>query len=168
MMEALDMTTTQVLDPTRLRRVFGAFPSGVTAVAALVDDAPVGIAASSFTPVSLEPALVSICVAHASRTWSVLRDAPRLGVSILSAGQAHAGRQLGSRGRERFTGLDWRATTDGAVLLEGASGWLDTSIYQQVHAADHDIVVLAVHNLDADYDVGPLVFHGSQFRRLEV
>jgi flavin reductase (DIM6/NTAB) family NADH-FMN oxidoreductase RutF len=168
MMEAIDMTTTQVLDPTRLRRVFGAFPSGVTAVAALVDDAPVGIAASSFTSVSMEPALVSICVAHESRTWSVLRQAPRLGVSILSAGQAHAGRQLGSRGQERFAGLDWRATTDGAVLLDGASGWLDTSIFQQVHAGDHDIVVLAVHNLDADYDVGPLVFHGSQFRRLEL
>jgi flavin reductase (DIM6/NTAB) family NADH-FMN oxidoreductase RutF len=54
------------------------------------------------------------------------------------------------------------------VLLDGASGWLDTSIYQQVHAGDHDIVVLAVHNLDADYDIRPLVFHGSQFRRLEV
>jgi flavin reductase (DIM6/NTAB) family NADH-FMN oxidoreductase RutF len=160
------MTKTDVLDPAQLRRVFGAFPSGVTAVAALVDDAPTGITASSFTSVSLEPALVSICVAHASRTWSLLRQVPRLGVSILSAEQERAGRQLGTRGRERFAGLDWRATTDGAVLLDGASGWLDTSIVQQVRAGDHDIVVLAVHDLDADHDVGPLVFHASQFRRL--
>ena len=156
-----------MLDPTRLRRVFGAFPSGVTAVAALVDDAPVGMTASSFTSVSLEPALVSICVAHSSQTWSVLRHAPRIGVSILSAEQEYAGRQLGGKGRERFAGLDWRATTDGAVFLDGASGWLDTSIVRQVRAGDHHIVVLAVHDLDADHDVRPLVFHASQFRRLE-
>ncbi|MCW2530277.1 MAG: flavin reductase domain protein FMN-binding [Pseudonocardiales bacterium] len=169
------MNQVQVFDPLRLRRVFGAFPSGVTAVAALVDDRPVGMSASSFTSVSLEPALVAICIAHASSTWSVLRRAPRLGVSILSAEQERAGRQLGTpitrdaagRGGDRFAGLDWRATTDGAVLLDGASAWLDTSIEQQVRAGDHDIVVLAVHDLDVDRDVRPLVFHASQFRRLE-
>ena len=161
------MTDSVVFDPTRLRRVFGAFPSGVTAVAALVDGVPVGMSASSFTSVSLEPALVSICVAHSSATWSVLRRASRLGVSILSADQERAGRQLGTRGGDRFAGLDWRATAGSAVFLDGASAWLDTSIEQQVRAGDHDIVVLAVHDLDADHDVGPLVFHASQFRRLK-
>ena len=162
------MITSPVIDPRRLRHVVGAFPSGVTAVAALIDGEPTGMSASSFTSVSLEPALVSICVAHTSTTWSLLRTAPRLGVSILSAAQESAGRQLGRRGADRFAGLDWRATTDGAVLLDGASGWLDTSIEQQIQAGDHDIVVLAVHDLDADHDVRPLVFHASQFRRLEV
>lgn len=157
---------TEVFDPQRLRRVFGAFPSGVTAVAAMVDGAPLGITASSFTSVSLEPALVSICIAHASATWAVLRQAPRLGVSILGAEQERAGRQLATRGIDRFAGLTWRATTDGAVLLEGASGWLETSIEQQVRAGDHDIVVLAVHDLDADHDIHPLVFHASRYRTL--
>jgi hypothetical protein len=53
----------------RLRRVFSAFPSGVTAVSALIDGRPVGIAASSFTSVSLDPPLVSVCIAHSSTTW---------------------------------------------------------------------------------------------------
>ena len=156
----------RVIDASRLRRVFGAFPTGVTAVAAMVGTTPVGIAASSFTSVSLDPALVSVCIAHTSRTWSVLREAPRLGVSILSATQERAGRQLAGRDDDRFAGLDWRTTVDGAVLLEGASGWLDTSIEQQVRAGDHDIVVLAVHDLDADHDIRPLVFHASGFHRL--
>ena len=167
MTRAFEMTRTDVLDPARLRRVFGAFPTGVTAVAALVDGVPVGIAASSFTSVSLEPALVSICVAHSSQTWSLLGRAPRLGVSILSVAQENAGRQLGGRGADRFAGLEWRATIDGAVLLQAASAWLDCSIEQQVRAGDHDIVVLRVHDLDADHDIRPLVFHASQFRRLE-
>jgi flavin reductase (DIM6/NTAB) family NADH-FMN oxidoreductase RutF len=155
-----------VFDPTHLRRVFGAFPSGVAALAALVDGAPVGLAASSFTSVSLEPPLVSVCIAHTSRTWPLLRRAARLGVSILSAGQARAGRQLAGRAADRFADLRWRTTADGAVLLEGASGWLETSVEQQVRAGDHDIVVLRVHDLDADHELSPLIFHASRFRRI--
>jgi flavin reductase (DIM6/NTAB) family NADH-FMN oxidoreductase RutF len=159
--------TSAVIDPARLRRVFGTFPSGVAAVAAIVDGAPVGLAASSFTSVSLDPPLVSVNIAHTSTTWPVLSRAPRLGVSILSAQQELAGRQLAAANADRFAGLKWRQTTDGAVLLDGASGWLDVSIDQQVRAGDHDIVVLLVHDLDADNDIRPLVFHASRFRRLE-
>ena len=52
--------TIQVLNPAQLRRVFGAYPSGVTVVDALIEGAPVGITASSFTSVSLHPPLVSV------------------------------------------------------------------------------------------------------------
>ncbi|KPM50700.1 oxidoreductase [Frankia sp. R43] len=161
------VTAVPALDPTRLRHVFGAFPSGVAAVAALVDGAPVGIAASSFTSVSMEPPLVSLCVAHTSNTWPVLRSATRIGVSILSADQDRAARQLAGRGGDRFAELRWRVSEHGAVLLDGASGWIETSIEQEVRAGDHDVILLRVHDLDADHGISPLVFHASQFRRLE-
>jgi flavin reductase (DIM6/NTAB) family NADH-FMN oxidoreductase RutF len=159
--------TVTVFGAQQLRHVYGAFPSGVTALAAIVDGTPVGITASSFTSVSLDPPLVAVCVAHTSTTWPVLRRAPRLGISILSADQEQAGRQLSTRQGDRFAGLPWRVTHDGAVLLDGAGGWLETSVDQEVRAGDHDIVVLRVHDLDADHDVRPLVFHASRFRRLE-
>lgn len=54
--------TVDHLDEVGLRRVFGCFPCGVIAVCAMVDDQPVGMAASSFTSVSVDPPLVSICV----------------------------------------------------------------------------------------------------------
>jgi flavin reductase (DIM6/NTAB) family NADH-FMN oxidoreductase RutF len=160
-------TSSRVLDPTHLRRAFGAFPSGVAAVAALVDGAPVGIAASSFTSVSLDPPLVSLCIARTSTTWPLLRSATRLGVSILSAGQERAGRQLAAKDVDRFAEVSWRATADGAVLLDGASAWIETSIHEHVRAGDHDIALLRVHDLDADHGVSPLVFHASRFRRLD-
>lgn len=161
------MSVGQEQDPAQLRRVFGAFPSGVTAVAGLMDGTPVGLAASSFTSVSLEPPLVSVCVAHSSTTWPTLRRARRLGVSVLSAEQEEAGRALAARRTDRFAGLDWRATDGGAVLLDGASAWLECSISRQIRAGDHDIVLLRVHDLAADHDVSPLVFHASRFRRLQ-
>jgi flavin reductase (DIM6/NTAB) family NADH-FMN oxidoreductase RutF len=161
------MSHTQLLDGAELRRVFSAFPSGVTAVAALIDGAPVGIVASSFTSVSLDPPLVSVSIAHASTTWPILRAASRFGLSVLAEDQERAGRQLSARNADRFDALEWRATGDGAVLLEGASAWLECSTHAQYRAGDHDIIVLQVHDLDADHDIRPLVFHASQFRRLE-
>ena len=60
----------------------------------------------------------------------------------------------------------WRATADGAVLLEGASAWLDCGIEREISVGDHDLVLLRVHALDDDPGVPPLVFHGSRYRRL--
>lgn len=160
------MTITDSLEPLRLRHVFGTFPTGVAALAALVNDEPHGIAVNSFTSVSLDPAMVLVCVAHTSTTWPLLAPAPRLGISVLAADQGRACRQLSARSGDRFRGLDWRATPDGAVLLDGATGWFECSIEDTARAGDHDIVVLRVHDLDGDDGVPPLVFHGSRMRIL--
>jgi flavin reductase (DIM6/NTAB) family NADH-FMN oxidoreductase RutF len=149
-----------------LRRVFGAYPTGVAALAGVVDGQPVGMAANSFTTVSLDPPLVSVCVAHSSSTWPVLRDSARIGISVLASGQEDVSRQLAAKGVDRFAGLGRRTTPDGCVLLDGAAAWFDCSIDQQVRAGDHDIVVFAVHDLDVAEGVAPLVFHASTYRSL--
>ena len=163
------MTVTAELevDPTTLRRVLAAFPTGVTALAALVDGEPVGMAANSFTSVSLDPPLVSVCVATTSSTWPELRRAARIGVSVLSHEQESASRSLAARGIDRFADLSWHATDDGAILLDGATAWFDCSVEREIRAGDHEIVLLNVHGLGtAEPHTPPLVFHGSRYRRL--
>ena len=108
---------------------------------------------------------MSVCIAHSSTTWPALRTAPRLGISVLADHQETASRQLSSGQPDRFDGLTWRATDDGAILLAEAAAWFDCSIEQEVTAGDHDIVVLRVHDLAAS-EVMPLVFHGSTYRQL--
>jgi flavin reductase (DIM6/NTAB) family NADH-FMN oxidoreductase RutF len=158
----------QAFDSRRLRDALGAFPTGVTAVAAVVDGLPVGLAANSFTSVSLDPAIVSVCIAHSSKTWPTLRTADRLGVSVLGAHQERVCRQLSALGADRFAALDWRPTGDGAVILGGTSAWLDTSIEQEIAAGDHNIVLLRVHAFGIDSEVAPLIFHASRFRTLQL
>jgi flavin reductase (DIM6/NTAB) family NADH-FMN oxidoreductase RutF len=162
------MTVTAELevDPATLRRVLAAFPTGVTALAALVDGEPVGMAANSFTSVSLDPPLVSVCVATTSTTWPVLRRATRIGVSVLSHEQESASRSLAKRGIDRFADVSWHTTDDGAILLDGATAWFDCSVEREIRAGDHEIVLLHVHGLGTDPQTPPLVFHGSRYRRL--
>lgn len=161
-----DLTKSVVHHPKELRRVYGAFPSGVTAVAGLVDGVPAGLAASSFTSVSLAPALVSVCADVRSATWPVLRTLPRLGISVLGAHQEKECRRLSSKSGDRFAALDYRASADGAVFVEGASAWLECSIESVLPAGDHDIILFRVHDLDADPLVPPLVFQAGTFQRL--
>ena len=149
-----------------LRHAFGIFPSGVTAVCALIDGVPVGLAASSFTSVSMDPPLVSVCVAHTSTTWPVLRTAVRLGVSVLATDHSGVARALSSKTGDRFADVSWEVTEQDAVLVHGSALWLDCSIEHEFRAGDHDIAVLRVAALQPYPDVAPMVFHGSRFRQL--
>lgn len=153
-------------DQRELRNAFACFPSGVTAVCALIDGVPVGMAASSFTSVSIDPPLVSVCVQNASATWQKLAPSARLGVSFLGATHDGACRQLAAKTGDRFAGIEWEVSAAGAIFIHGAAVWMECSIDQCVTAGDHEIVVLKIEGLKVEPDVSPLVFHGSQFRQL--
>jgi flavin reductase (DIM6/NTAB) family NADH-FMN oxidoreductase RutF len=154
------------LSPSSLREAFGHFPSGVVAVAAEIDGTRVGLAASTFVPVSLEPPLVLFCVQNSSTTWPRLKDAPSLGISVLGEAHNDAARTLAAKTGDRFAGLQTASSERGAVFIHGTSVWLETVIDQQVVAGDHTIVVLRIINVTVDPEVAPIVFHRSTFRRL--
>lgn len=157
--------TNQDLDQRRLRDAFGVFPSGVVAVAATVDGAPVGLAASSFTSVSVDPPLVCISVARTSKTWPDLRRSSHLGVTILAEHHGEVCRQLAGPVHQRFDGLGVSASDHGALTLDEGLARFDCTIYREVEAGDHIIVLLQLHAVE--HSVGqPLVFHRSAFGRL--
>lgn len=154
------------LDATVLRRTFGCFPSGVTAVCGITPDGPVGMAVSSFFSVSLDPPMASVCVADGSRTWARLRTLERLGVSVLNEEQHVACRQLSAVDGDRFAGVRWFGTPDGAVLIRDAAASLECALEGELRAGDHRIALLRIHGVQWAPEVAPLVFHGSRFRRL--
>ncbi|MFS3129447.1 flavin reductase family protein [Nocardioides sp. Bht2] len=160
------LRTNQDLDPHALRQAFGVFPSGVVAVAAEVDGTLVGLAASSFTSVSLDPPLVSVSVANTSKTWPDLRRADHLGLSVLAEGHGAACRQLAGDPARRFDGLEVTRSPQGAVTLDDGLARFDCSIYREVEAGDHTIVLLRLHAVEQADDSPPLVFHRSAFTRL--
>jgi flavin reductase (DIM6/NTAB) family NADH-FMN oxidoreductase RutF len=153
-------------DPVQLRQAYGCFPSGVVGVCALDGGEPTGIAASSFTSVSLDPGLVSVCVRNGSATWPRLRQMSRLGISVLAEHHSDACRSLALPAGDRFAGVGWATGTAGAVFVDGAVAWLECSVQHEVPAGDHVIVLLAIHALRIHPDRQPLVFHASRFRRL--
>ncbi|WP_197378236.1 flavin reductase family protein [Mycolicibacterium mengxianglii] len=153
-------------DQALLRQAFGCFPSGVTAFCGLLNDVPEGMAASSFTSVSLDPPLVSVCVAKTSTTWPKLATLERLGLSVLADGHTSIARSLSAKGGDRFSGIDWEATEGGAVFVHGSTLWLECAPFKCIEAGDHDIVVLQILSLAVYPDIAPMIFHASGFRQL--
>lgn len=153
------------LSPASLREAFGHFPTGVIAIAAEVDGVKVGLAASTFVPVSLDPPLVSFCVQNSSETWPKLKGLPSLGISVLGESHDAAARTLAAKTGDRFAGLETHSKDSGAVFVHGTSVWLESAITQEVLAGDHTIVVLQVSEIVV-HDVPPIVFHRSTFRKL--
>ena len=162
------MSSSSDLSPTSLREAFGHFPCGVIAIAAEVDGTRVGLAASTFVPVSLDPPLVSFCVQNTSSTWPKLKDLPLLGISVLGESHDAAARTLAAKTGDRFAGLSTVSTDGGAVFIEGTSVWLESAIEQLVPAGDHTIVVLRINSMTLHEEVAPIVFHRSTFRKLGV
>ncbi|NKQ52278.1 flavin reductase family protein [Amycolatopsis sp. K13G38] len=161
-----DMRPIEHVGGRELRSAFACFPTGVTALCAHGEHGPDGMAASAFTAASLEPALVTVCVQRASATWPRLRALPRIGVSVLAAGQEDTCRSLSATTGDRFTGVAWEASDSGAVFVTGAVSWLECVVHDELEAGDHIIVVLRIQRLLATQDTPPLVFHASRFRCL--
>jgi len=158
--------TTAKLQPAALREAFGHFPTGVVAIAAELAGERIGIAASTFVPVSLDPPLVSFCVQNTSETWPKLATLPALGISVLGEGHDDAVRALAAKTGDRFAGLDTVSTDAGAVFVKGTCMWLESAIEQLVPAGDHTIVIMRIRSIQIHGDVAPIVYHRSVFRRL--
>lgn len=153
-------------DASVLRTTFACFPSGVAAVCVNTEMGPIGLLVSSFTSVSLDPPLASICLMKGSRRWSLLAERPRLGVSFLGETHRQVCSQFARPLESGFRGIDFESTPEGAVFLCDATAWLDCSVETEIDAGDHTIALLRIEALQANPSKTPLVFHNSRYHGL--
>lgn len=130
------------LDPRALRDAFGAFMTGVTVVTAHdADGSPIGFTANSFSSVSLDPPLVSICLANSSRNYDALANASGFAVNVLSEMQKDISNTFARPVEDRFAAVPWRDGPHGAPVFDGSSAWFDCSMFKTVEAGDHLILI---------------------------
>src|SRR5438309_6179967 len=89
------LTLDDSVDSARFRTVLGHFGTGVTVVTGHGQGGPAGLAANSFTSVSLDPPLILVCMAHTSSTWPAIRDSGHFAVNILGEHQGDTARRCG-------------------------------------------------------------------------
>lgn len=149
-----------LIDGAQYRHVLGHFLTGVTIITAIDPETglPVGLAASSFTSVSMEPALVLFCAGISSSSWPKIRAAGSFCVNILGAEHETISRQF-SRPGDKFAGVGWRAESTGAPVFSDALAWIDCTIHEVVKAGDHAVVIGSVCALGARDHGGPLGYY---------
>lgn len=155
------------IDPDLFRKVMGHFPTGVTVVAALDDDRPVGLAIGSFFSVSLHPPLVGFCVARTSSSWPRIEAAGRFGITVLAEDQHETSGRFASKVEDKFEGETWDpAPVTGSPLITGGLQHIDCTLHSVLDGGDHVIVLGRVRYLDVHRtDVGPLLFFKGGYGR---
>ena len=147
------------VDPYEYRRALGCFVTGVTVVMTTDDQgAPRGFTANSFSSVSLNPPLVSICIDHGISSYKVFGECSGFSISILSESQREVSNLFASKSREKFAHVAWHTSrTTGSPRLTECVAWFDCVPFQSIDAGDHLILIGKV--VDFDYsDRSPLSF----------
>jgi flavin reductase (DIM6/NTAB) family NADH-FMN oxidoreductase RutF len=153
-------------DEAQFRAVLGNFATGVTVITAMDGAEPVGLAANSFTSVSLDPPLVLFCAAASSTTWPRIQRSRAFAVNILGEHQEEVCRVFATRGADRFQAVGWRVGLGGSPVLDDVLAFLDCRIEAEHPAGDHVIVVGRVLDLGLTAESGPLLFHRGVYGRL--
>ncbi|MEL7229963.1 MAG: flavin reductase family protein [Pseudomonadota bacterium] len=127
----------------QLRDGFSRFATGVTIVTASgAHGEPVGMTASSFNTVSLEPPLILWCPSKSALSGPAFRDAPYFAVHVLAADQGPLSSRFATKGTDKFEGLEnWRQDEHGVPHLQDCMVRFDCRQWAAHEGGDHWIVV---------------------------
>jgi len=145
------------------RSVLGHFPTGVTAVTAVNNGKPIGMAIGSFTSVSLDPPLVAFLPGKDSGSWKEIRESGSFCVNVMGQDQMDVCGVMASRAEDKFADVAWIPASTGSPIIGGSIAFIDCQIEDIHDAGDHDIVVGRVVDLKVMESKSPLVFFQGNY-----
>lgn len=151
------------------KRTLAHWATGVTVLSTLAGSEDVGITASSFTSLSVNPPQVLVSVSKRLYTHNALRESGVFGVSILRADQAEWGMRFAGMMPEiedRFAGIAVHRAETGCALLRDALGWVDCKVTHAYDGDDHTIFVGEVLAAGAQDEGKPLLYYHRNWRGL--
>ncbi len=155
--------TPPVVDARHFRDALSQFATGVTVITTrLPDDSFLGITASSFNSVSLNPPLVLWSLAQSANSLPVFTGNSHYVINILAADQAALANQFARPSKNRFEGVDFTLSPTGLPILAGVAAWFECHNRSRYPEGDHVIFVGEVECCDVSPQE-PLVFHGGRF-----
>ncbi|MEC4720336.1 flavin reductase family protein [Noviherbaspirillum sp. CPCC 100848] len=150
-------------DSTHFRQALSQFATGVTVITTRLPDGTfVGLTASSFNSVSLDPPLVLWSLAQGASSMPVFSVNSHYVINILSGDQAVLAERFAMRIDNRFDGVDFDLSYTGLPILKGVSAWFECHNRSRYPEGDHVIFVGEVERCDVSPKPA-LVFHGGKF-----
>jgi flavin reductase (DIM6/NTAB) family NADH-FMN oxidoreductase RutF len=157
----------QAVDTSEFRRVMGHFPTGVVVVTSRQPDGQLcGLTVNAFCSVSLQPALVLVCIDGEADSHDCIRETGVFAVSVLDErkGELLSRRFAGDRVEDKFAGVAYREEVTGAPVLDASIAWLDCHVVQAIPAGDHTVFLGEVVAADAQ-EGQPLVYYRGGYGR---
>ena len=158
--------TQSPIDPVLLRRVLGAFVTGVTVVTTCTAAGdPVGITVNSFNTVSLSPPLVIWSLSLRAACFDAFVQSSHIAVNVLGAHQMALSERFATTGGDKFAGVAWRKGLADMPLLEGTAASFTCRNLQRFPGGDHLIFVGEVVAVEQGV-CAPLVYANGGYAEL--
>jgi flavin reductase (DIM6/NTAB) family NADH-FMN oxidoreductase RutF/DNA-binding MarR family transcriptional regulator len=145
------------------RRALGNFATGVTIITAVSPEGEkVGVTASSFNSLSMDPPLVLWSSMKTARSCAIFESASHFAVNILTSDQMQLSNHFARQNEDKFAGIDWEPGIGGAPILPDCAGRFQCEAYDKLDGGDHWIFVGKVVAFD-DFGRPPLCFHQGSY-----
>ena len=145
------------------RNSLGMFATGVTIVTTRAQNGErVGLTASSFNSVSLEPPLVLWSLARTAGSMSAFASSTRYAINVLTSDQQKLAERFATRGIDRWAGVTFMDSANHIPLLADAAATFECFNRRQYVEGDHVIFVGEVERCSHRVGASPLLFHGGQ------
>ena len=155
---------------TDLRRAFGQFGTGV-AIIALRDsqNRAVGLTVNSFASVSLEPPLLSWCLANDSQLFADVSQASRFSVNVLAADQLALSNRMAGPASHILQDDEFLEGENGTPLVQGALAQFDCHIHDRVALGDHIMLIGGIDSVrHCSQGRAPLMYFRGNYAGIEV
>ena len=147
-----------------LRKAYSQFPTGVTVITCTdKDNNPIGVTASSFNTVSMDPPLVLWSVDKGAFSASIFNDAEHFAVNVLAENQMALSNKFAGRGTDKFADVNYSKGVGDSLLLEGAIAQFECKTWQVYEGGDHLIIVGEIIKQSIDSTQPPLVFSQGSY-----
>lgn len=153
-----------------VRQAMRRWASGVAVVTSRAGAFVHGMTVNSFTSISLDPPIISLSLAHQTRTIALVRESGVLGITFLTEAQQELSEIFAGRTSEdadRFAGLETFTLVTGAPLLAGGLACLDCRVvfsYPMTTSTLFLAEVLAISNIQ---DGRPLIYFNRGYSGLK-
>ncbi|MEO9461544.1 MAG: flavin reductase family protein [Marinomonas sp.] len=145
------------------RKALGSFATGVTIVTTMGHtDEPIGVTASSFNSVSLDPPLILWSLAKSSLSYQAFSESGHFAVHVLAENQSELSSRFAQSKSNKWDGLDWHAGQLGSPLLGEFLALFECRTHAQYDGGDHVIMLGEVVNFELR-DHAPLLFHSGAY-----
>lgn len=146
------------------RTSLGMFATGVTIVTARTADGElVGLTASSFNSVSLDPPLVLWSLAQAASSMATFSAGSHYAINILAADQKSLAERFAGKREGRWADVAFSESDGGLPLLDGAAATFECFNRSRYQEGDHTIFVGEVERCFHREGASPLLYHGGKF-----
>ncbi len=153
-------------DSREFRNALGNFATGVTIITAKgANGELVGVTASSFNSVSLDPPLILWSLDRNSTSLQVIEAASHFCVHILSDAQGEECMAFAKSGADKFADLEYGEGLGGAPLIDGCLARFECRNVVHHDGGDHVIIVGEVERFDVQ-DGDPLIFFRGKLSNL--